>query len=319
MMSFWTKHFVEQHRHLTDRGDLARDIIIYLLAGAAVLIGILIITYLTTMWIDWLSKRLDETDVTSYDVPTRFDQHDAAMAAAALMASIPEGRSIEDYDRGSISRQANLWGLEITERELILQKIFPTMSFEYNANELPMDVLVKDSTDNDADDCDAPVGPTDIEMTGVSTTNNAILTDANVAPEEAATILSIRGGDATNHECASNDQDASKPEDKDIVVMDDTDHFRLCSICLSSYENGVRVMTGVQCQHMFHESCCQQWLLKHDHCPYCRKNMILATDFRNAAVQTLSPERMVELSVLPTIVTQRRPPPPPRRIIVLSS
>lgn len=308
------------HRQLKDTGDVAKDVFIYLLSGAAVLIGILVMTYLTTMFIDWLSKRFDPNAASS-NVPTRFEQHDATMAAAAaaaaLTANIPEGRTIDDYDRGSIARQANLWGLEITERELILQKIFPTMSFEYNANEIPV-----------ADNREQPVVPTDIEMASMTpSTKN----DTTIALEDAITIATTREEDTSNNEGDLKDKAGSKPEDDGdnkneddlpVVVKDDTDHYRMCSICLNPYENGVRVLTGVQCQHMFHESCCQQWLLKHDHCPYCRKNMILATDFRNAAVQTLSPERMMELSVIPTTTARRQQQqqqPPQYRIIVLSS
>jgi Ring finger domain len=329
-MAFLMKHFIDHHRQLKDTGETAKDVFIYLVAGAAFLIGIVVLTYLTTIVIDWLSKRFDPY-ANSSNIPTRFEQHDAAMAAAAaaatMTANIPEGRSIDDYDRGSMARQANLWGLEITERELILQKIFPTMSFEYNANELPVDVPVNTSMKDATDNREQPVVPTDIEMASMSpSTKNDTGNDTTIAPEEAAINTTTREDDTSNDDGDSKDMAVSKPDDgenndKDaIVIQDDTDHYRMCCICLNPYENGVRVLTGVQCQHMFHESCCQQWLLKHDHCPYCRKNMILATDFRNGAEQTLSPDRMVELSVIPTTTTTRRQPPPqPNRIIVLSS
>lgn len=313
----------QYHRHMKEAGDYAKDVVVYILAGVAVLVGILLMTYLSTMLVDWLSKRFDDPNVASSNVLTRFEQHDAAMAAAAAAASgtahTPDGRSIEDYDRGSISRQANLWGLETTERELILQKIFPTMSFEYNIHEVPMEAPVNnEQICND----DTAVPPTDIEMSVMSSTKNATMTNdtSKTTSEELATTTessTINPENASDATVDTEPHDDTNPNDHDMVIQDDTDHYRMCSICLTSYEPGVRVITGVQCQHMFHEACCQQWLLKHDHCPFCRKNMILATDFRNAAVQALSPERIAELSVIPT--TTQRQPPPPNRIIVLSS
>ena len=270
-------------RQLSDNGQVVKDVFIYLLAGVAVLIGILLITFLSTVLVDYISK-------PPVDVPSRFDQHDAALAAAAAAAAqqhVPvDGRSIEDYDRGSISRQANLWGLQTAERELILQKIFPTMSFEYNANELPTDIPVNRQEDGHVS---TPVVPTDIEMANMSATTKSVTNDT-VAD---TTVTAVNEGTMG----------------VDLPIQDDTDHYRMCCICLSPYENGVRVMTGVQCQHMFHDACCQQWLLKHDHCPYCRKNMILATDFRNVAIQTLRPDRIAELSVIP--IAAQRPTQPP--------
>ena len=304
----------QHHRQMKDAGEQAKDVVIYILAGAGVLVGILLFTYLSTMFVDWLSKRLDP-NTTSSNVPTRFEQHDAAMAAAAaaafVAANVPDGRSIEDYDRGSMARQANLWGLETTERELILQKIFPILSFEYNVNELPKNVSMNRNHSGNV-----PVVPTDIEMSNMSTTTNG--TDkTSITEVDEAIATTIEDG---NHETGDAVPNKNETDGTTIQQADDTDHYRMCSICLSPYEPGVRVMTGVQCQHMFHEACCQQWLLKHDHCPFCRKNMIWATDFRIAAMETLSPDRITALSVIPT-TTRRTPPPPPssNRIFVLSN
>lgn len=79
--------------------------------------------------------------------------------------------------------------------------------------------------------------------------------------------------------------------------VNDADHERMCCICLVPYGKGDIVMTGTQCRHLFHLACCQKWLLKHDHCPYCRKEMMMVTEFRTAAMDVLGEERVAELSM----------------------
>lgn len=55
------------------------------------------------------------------------------------------------------------------------------------------------------------------------------------------------------------------------------------------------VLTGTSCNHLFHTSCAFEWLSKHDHCPYCRKEMVKADEMRTAAEDLLGQDRVLEM------------------------
>lgn len=71
----------------------------------------------------------------------------------------------------------------------------------------------------------------------------------------------------------------------------------MCCICLAEYQDGESVMTGTRCAHLFHTACCQEWLAQHDHCPYCRKEIVLPSEFRATAVTVLGAQRVRALSL----------------------
>jgi hypothetical protein len=83
-----------------------------------------------------------------------------------------------------------------------------------------------------------------------------------------------------------------------LQVLDDDDVRACCSICLTAFEPGVRVMTGTTCTHVFHEQCCMKWLLsQHDHCPYCRQEFMTAPEMRQAAIAVLGSARVRQLGL----------------------
>jgi hypothetical protein len=391
------------HRQLNnDAGEYAKDIIIYILAGIAVLLGILVLTYVSTVFVDWLSQRLDnnDDDHNIAAVPTVHNTTDAtAITSLSSSSSVNGPRPITTTfhdDHGSMSCQANLWGLETKEREWILQKLIPMISFPYHQDELPNHVRTMKDGNNNNNNINhsndtmmmttiAAAAPppssssvTDIEMailhhhitdSSKSTTTNNInhhhhhhkrtstidstvtMGDNSVTTTTTTTnpednVIHHEMKDTTNttttsiisptdHDVDTNvvdNSDRTEPEESSsspTTILPDldsnnndnendndnnhTDHYHMCAICLSSYEPGVSVLTGSICQHMFHASCCQQWLLHHDHCPYCRTNMILPQNFRNVALQTLSAQRIVELSTnhhIRTTTTGSHPIPP---------
>jgi ribosomal protein S27E len=55
------------------------------------------------------------------------------------------------------------------------------------------------------------------------------------------------------------------------------------------------VVSGTSCEHCFHKACIFAWLDKHDHCPYCREEMITPVQMKVAAKKVLSVERMAQL------------------------
>jgi Ring finger domain len=59
---------------------------------------------------------------------------------------------------------------------------------------------------------------------------------------------------------------------------------------------GDKVLHGIYCSHIFHVECILQWMEQcHDHCPYCRVEMLSPQDMFLAASQVLTNERMQEL------------------------
>ena len=55
------------------------------------------------------------------------------------------------------------------------------------------------------------------------------------------------------------------------------------------------VVSGASCNHFFHTSCVLDWLDKHDHCPYCRQEMITTDQMKAAATKILGAERVAKL------------------------
>lgn len=46
-----------------------------------------------------------------------------------------------------------------------------------------------------------------------------------------------------------------------------------CSVCLEEFQVGEKARTLPCCNHMFHPSCIDQWLIKCGSCPLCRRNL----------------------------------------------
>ena len=42
-----------------------------------------------------------------------------------------------------------------------------------------------------------------------------------------------------------------------------------CSVCLCEFEENNNVRMSI-CHHIFHASCLESWLSKHENCPLCR-------------------------------------------------
>jgi Ring finger domain len=204
----------------------------------------------------------------------------AAAVADRCVRGTGDPGPADDIDRGTLTHNANLRGLRLEERELILQHLLQKTTFTYSAKAVQKFQAEKDDDDHNED----------VEMgvvaagkcsnakrsAGVSMTEVDVVADTVEGTANTATVNTI-------------------PHD-----LNNTDHHTMCCICLVPYEEGVAVMMGTLCHHMFHRSCCQNWLLEHDDCPYCRKDMLLATELREAAVAVLGEERVAELSLTPT-------------------
>lgn len=298
----------------SDGGGKARHVVIILSAGIAVVAGMVLLTYLSSIVADCFLRGRGEV-------------------------------TPDDMDRGSLSRKANLWGLRLHERARVLPHIFQKTTFAYSESMVKERLRLKSTVPEKP--LGAEVG--DIEMGAVASGNythgtrfavpavekRVLEKNEGVALDSEHGVVSEDGEVISTHEAeAAMDSTVNKvvkennlsvsttATSPDVAVvggivgapnidampeeLNDADHHRMCCICLASYDEGVAVMTGTQCDHMFHQSCCQEWLLKHDHCPYCRKEMMLATEFRQVAVTVLGARRVDDLSM---VIREAQSPP----------
>lgn len=91
--------------------------------------------------------------------------------------------------------------------------------------------------------------------------------------------------------------DTAVTVDQDDENLSIQEEQPMCSICYEPYRHGDSVMTGAQCDHLFHTECAQQWLVKtkHDHCPYCREEIMQPSQFLDQALSVLGEKRVAEL------------------------
>jgi hypothetical protein len=208
---------------------------------------------------------------------------------------------MEDIDSGIMARKAGLWGLTETERIRLLQEIFErqaktTLVYTKNATE-PVcgdDFELVDSSI--VPDCHSGTEG----VASVVNPNNEILEHTNGPTLNVVETAShaVKLNDAEDQTRDLNDHEPSNPEvpiaDK-ADVMNDADHKHVCCICLAEYEEGDKLMSGTQCNHLFHYNCSFRWMQKHDHCPYCRKEMCTSHQMKTAALQVLGGKRYEEL------------------------
>jgi hypothetical protein len=82
-----------------------------------------------------------------------------------------------------------------------------------------------------------------------------------------------------------------------------------CTICLEDYKEGDNVCWSHnrQCNHVFHQECIVEWLLRHDGCPVCRQDYLALEDLDHEGTQAEQPE-YVERSFPENIPTDEVPP-----------
>jgi len=197
----------------------------------------------------------------------------------AAVASGDEGADEEDEDlaaaalgvddQGTLPEKAGLYRLRRSERKKVMERILEQRSYKYSP---------KICSCRNEDEKKRHI---DIE-TGEALTNSVSI---------------------TSHEEKSG-ADSQDGANNDFAILDSQEDLcfgKMCCICLTAYQDGDLVMTGSQCAHIFHSQCCQEWLLKQDHCPYCRVEIVKASEFREIAVEVLGTAR-VEVHSKPMIV-----------------
>lgn len=333
---------------------------ILLLMGLAIMVALVLTTYILSRVMQWCCRRcrraLPKSRTAAAEAQESTTRHNAAEVHARALAF---AQAEEARDAGMISRKAQLFGLRVEERQNILKVFFQqhiqTIARHSNNNSNSTDDTRDDdledgtrqsselcSSDDDDDeidydndvetgafrvrnlpDSDTPDTDEGVPGTAGSTVDGEDSSKSPTTPTETklnddktTTIQkkspTLTSSDRTESQCSTSSSSSFDPDD--INTM--------CCICLLPYEPGVsQVISGTQCDHLFHFECCQAWLLKHDHCPYCRQDMLLSSEFRQAAIEVLGVERVTVLTrhsqatarpmAFANNGTQATAPPPP--------
>ena len=230
-----------------------------------------------------------------------------------------------NFDRGPVARKAHLWGLSVEDRLKILMAFFQKRVFLYEKSSTSLEEdKTKDEAPENATQQEDSDDVTKEEETTDKASNEE--KDPNMQPsaetskvaenEKNGDPIDIESGNSPDVEHEEKDEDGAKEKtetneddelegdaaaneketdaadtelnkDKEEAGMDDADHERICCICLNEYEQGDKLMTGTQCIHKLHFDCCMEWMRKHDHCPYCREEMLTPSHMREQAIETL--------------------------------
>lgn len=68
---------------------------------------------------------------------------------------------------------------------------------------------------------------------------------------------------------------------------------RECMICMEEFAAGDSVAWSIHCDHVFHDDCLTEWLMKHDNCPYCRQLVI--PDFDGVSTKPPSKKKVKQM------------------------
>lgn len=223
----------------------------------------------------------------------------------------------QEFDHGQVSRKAGLWGLTMKERAEVLDQLFESSGkiFDYKQQEhaVPEDSFDRDkeSEGNSSEPDDDPALEEGIATVTTKSMKPEVESlddvdiEASVKESKSSEVKTEGIGDEesiekvdSDHERAQ-DLEAQAGEDISEESHDGMDLTRVCCICLVPYEEDCKVMTGFSCSHMYHHECCMEWLQKHDHCPYCRTEMMSPAQFRQAAKDALGEDRVETLGVFP--------------------
>jgi hypothetical protein len=173
-----------------------------------------------------------------------------------------EPGDVHQIDHGPVARKAGLFGLRRDERRVILERILIEKPYK------PEMLKTRDSED------------TETEMENPPPKDDKLLeTDKETRDDEPK--------DETLPDEEANDETVLA----NMGELDDTQHDNTCAICLCDFMPGEMVVSGTSCFHIFHRTCAFEWLEKHDHCPYCRKEMMTPSEMRSTADEVLGEER----------------------------
>ncbi|KAM8893631.1 E3 ubiquitin-protein ligase RNF128a [Spinachia spinachia] len=71
----------------------------------------------------------------------------------------------------------------------------------------------------------------------------------------------------------------------------------VCAVCIESYKAG-EVVTVLTCDHIFHKTCIEPWLLERRTCPMCKCDILKALGVEEETKESLSAESPAEVTVI---------------------
>lgn len=67
----------------------------------------------------------------------------------------------------------------------------------------------------------------------------------------------------------------------------DQQESRICSICLDMIRCSELIAYSEECQHIFHESCLLEWLMRCSNCPECRQIFLIGLEESTKSVNSI--------------------------------
>jgi hypothetical protein len=298
---YTTTNTHNKYRSLQASSDTPKPTVLDRLRGIAITLAILLLSMAVTMLLSYLSAIcLDQYgNLCCQTGPPPLTAEEWAIRHAADQLTV----------------QAGLAGITAEERFRILEYFFQNKTvhdYDHHHHQ------VEEEDDNEHGTKKETSNPTKEKVIP----STALASTADVRPATAApkTTLEISQGDdtivtedmtlsplnkattttttttttvaAAGAEASIDNQD-DDVELQELCTMEHTEGS--CPICLAEYQTGEKVMTGTQCNHVFHYSCAMQWMNRKDkpncHCPFCRKDMLTPMEFHQAAQLVLGEER----------------------------
>jgi len=199
----------------------------------------------------------------------------------------------QQQDGHHISRAAGFLGFMTSEeRRSVLTKILLSVSFVKRKSENSIKAFDPESQKNEIENETGISNPKTVLQNEIGENKNKdeINTFEKSTNFEEISI-DIEDTEAIKTENVTTTHAASFSD----VEEEEIDTSIHCVICLESYAEGESIIKGNLCVHMYHECCIMEWLDKNDVCPFCRKDMYTAEQFKEAAIRTLSEDRIKDL------------------------
>jgi hypothetical protein len=246
----------------TDYAEVAKDMAILFMTGIAVLIALITLVYVGSLVCDVICNR-------------------CGCCAAMRALHNNETRHVEG---GEVARDAGLTGITGAERRAVLGKMLVGKSYRAHKQMAGVGEASAES-DEHAGDGNAVDG----KANTVSLSSSG---SAGSSDQSTQGALDIESQQMTSMSSSTSQ----------MPVADDpfqSDSYTACAICIDDYDDSDEVFVGGDCNHMFHKECLLDWLVRHDGCPCCRKNMITSDRMKEAAVEVLGRDRVMELALGP--------------------
>ena len=88
-------------------------------------------------------------------------------------------------------------------------------------------------------------------------------------------LIMILSGNRANPGSELNGLNEDKIKELEIIGYNELndESQKVCSICLSEFDNNERIMLLPECKHVFHIDCIKEWFKRNHICPFCRNNV----------------------------------------------